>query len=148
MELDNDRLIQETVLAYRYYWTALLAAAEPIWTQLDLTILQLKSLVLLEVRDELTVGGIADALGMGRSSASALVEQLVRMGVAVRVEDDKDRRRSIVTLTEQGKELGARLHHGDERFMESLFKLLSGDDLIALQRGLRALAEAIAVSGS
>ena len=143
MESDNDRLIEETVLVYRHYWTALLAASEPIWSQLDLTILQLKSLILLEARGELTVGGVADALGMGRSSASALVEQLVQMSLALRVEDDRDRRRSIVGLTDQGKELGARLHRGDERFMEGLFALLGRDDLIALQRGLRALTEAI-----
>jgi len=143
MEPVNNLLIKETVLAYRHYWTALLESAEPIWSELELTILQLKGLVLLEVRGELPVSGIASALDIARPSASVLVGQLVQMGIAMRAEDDKDRRRSLVYLTQEGKELIARLHRGDEHFMEQLFARLNPDDLIALRRGLHALTEAI-----
>ncbi len=45
MEPANSLLIEEMVLAYRHYWTALLESAEPVWSELDLTILQLKGLV-------------------------------------------------------------------------------------------------------
>lgn len=143
MEPGNNSLIKETVLAYRHYWTALLESAEPIWSDLDLTILQLKGLVLLEVRGELPVSGIASALDIARPSASVLVGQLVEMGIAMRADDDTDRRRSIVRLTPKGKDLIACLHRGDEHVMEQLFTRLNPDDLIALRRGLHALTEAI-----
>ena len=143
MQPVNNLLIKETVLAYRHYWTALLESAEPVWSDLDLTILQLKSLVLLEVRGELPVSGIASALAIARPSASVLVGQLVQMGIATRADDDADRRRSLVCLTPKGKDLIAQLHRGDERFMESLFARLSPDDLLALRQGLHALTEAI-----
>jgi DNA-binding MarR family transcriptional regulator len=99
VEQTQSLTIEQTVVAYREYWTAMLQMAEPFWFQLDLTITQLKGLIILEVRKEITVGGIADALGVGRPSASILVEQLVQAKLATRAEDPADRRRSIVCLT-------------------------------------------------
>ncbi len=134
-------LLDETVLAYRRYWTALLQAAEPVWSGLDLTISQLKGLILLEARGEHSVSGIATALGMGRPSASILVEQLVQLGLVQRTEDSEDRRRAVVVLTPEGQELTARFHRGDEQFMRDRFVRMTDDDLRALKQGLHALAE-------
>jgi DNA-binding MarR family transcriptional regulator len=139
-------LIEATVVAYRRYWTALLQSAEPMWSQLDLTILQLKGLILLEVRDRITIGGIADGLGIGRPSASIIVEQLVQLGLVTRVEDTADRRRSLVGLSDNGRDLVARLHRGDEQHMESMFDRLCENDLVALTQGLNALTGAILAS--
>ena len=143
MKPANSLVIAETVRACQSYGAALLAAAEPAWAGLELTTLQLKGLILLEARGALAVSGIASALGIARPSASIMVEQLVQMGLARRADDDTDRRRALVYLTQEGKELIARLHRGDERFMERLFARLSPDDLLALRRGLHALTEAI-----
>ncbi len=121
MEPVNDLVIEATVRACRHYGVALLAAAEPVWAGLELTTLQLKGLVLLETRGAQAVSSIASALGITRPSASVLVEQLVQMGIARRADDDTDRRRALVYLTLEGKELIARLHRRDERFMEQLF---------------------------
>lgn len=143
MEPQYQPLIEETVVTYRQYWTALLQAAEPIWSQLDLTILQLKGLILLEARGELAVSAIADALGIGRPSASVLVEQLVQMDLVRRSEDAADRRRSLVCLTDEGTDLAARLHRGDEHFMASMFARLDAADLRALEQGLQALTDAM-----
>ena len=147
MEPQYEPLVEETVVIYRRYWTALLQAAEPIWSQLDLTILQLKGLILLEARGELAISAIADALGVGRPSASVLVEQMVQMGLVRRSEDVADRRRSLVCLTDQGKDLAARLHRGDEQFMASMFARLDAADLQALEQGLQALTDAMMDGG-
>jgi DNA-binding MarR family transcriptional regulator len=135
--------IEQTVVAYREYWTAMLQMAEPFWFQLDLTITQLKGLIVLEVRKEVTVGAIAEALGVGRPSASILVEQLVQAKLATRAEDPADRRRSIVCLTDEGRELAARLHRGEEQSMAGVFALLRADELSALTQGLNALTRAM-----
>ena len=143
MEQAQSLAIEQTVVAYREYWTAMLQMAEPFWFQLDLTITQLKGLIVLEVRNEITVGGIAEALGVGRPSASILVEQLVQAKLASRAEDPSDRRRSIVCLTDEGRELAARLHRGEEQSMAALFALLQADELAALRQGLKALTRAM-----
>jgi DNA-binding MarR family transcriptional regulator len=140
----DSPIIQNMVLAYRDYWTELLQAAEPIWSGLDLTISQLKGLILLEVHDALTVGDVADHLAIRRPSASILVEQLVQLGLANRTEDSEDRRRAIVGLTTEGKALAARLHRGDEEFMATRFVRLTTEQLEALTLGLNALTRALA----
>jgi len=143
-----DQAVEQTVVAYRHFWTALLQSAEPIWSQLDLTISQLKGLILLEVRKELSVGEIAEALGTGRPTASILVEQLVQLRLATRTEDPTDRRRSLVCLTEEGKELAASLHCHDEEFMRGMFERLHADELGALTEGLTALTAAMLASSA
>jgi DNA-binding MarR family transcriptional regulator len=134
-------LVDQAVETYRAYWTALLQAAEPMWAQLDLTISQLKSLVLLEARGAITIGQVAEILGMGRSSASITIDQMVQLGLVARTEDQDDRRRTNVCLTPEGRTLIARLHQGDEEYMREWFERLSKDDLIALRRGLAALEQ-------
>jgi DNA-binding MarR family transcriptional regulator len=143
VEQTQSLAVEQTVVAYREYWTAMLQMAEPFWFQLDLTITQLKGLIVLEVRKEITVGGIAEALGVGRPSASILVEQLVQAKLATRAEDQSDRRRSIVCLTDEGRDLAAKLHRGEEQSMAALFALLQTDELTALIKGLNALTKAM-----
>jgi len=143
MEQTRNLVGEETLVAYREYWTTMLQFAEPFWFQLELTISQLKGLILLEVRKEITVGGIADALGVGRPSASILVEQLVQLHLATRAEDPADRRRSIVCLTDEGRDLAARLHRGEEQSMATVFERLQPEELRALTAGLNALTAAM-----
>lgn len=139
MEPRHPQLVDEAVEVYRRYWSALLQAAEPMWAQLDLTISQLKTLVLLESRGAITIGQVAEILGMGRSSASITVDQLVQLGHVSRTEDPDDRRRTNVCLTPDGRTLIARLHQGDEAFMRAWFERLDKEDLVALRGGLAAL---------
>jgi DNA-binding MarR family transcriptional regulator len=148
LEPSPDQAVEQTVVAYRHFWTALLQSAEPIWSQLDLTISQLKGLILLEVREELSVGEIAEALGTGRPTASILVEQLVQLRLATRTEDRADRRRSLVCLTAEGKELAASLHCHDEEFMRGMFERLRPGELASLTEGLNALTGAMLASGT
>lgn len=140
MEPRHPQLVDEVVITYRHYWTALLQAAEPMWAQLDLTISQLKALVLLKARGAITIGQVAEILGMGRSSASITIDQLVQLGLVVRTEDPDDRRRTNVCLTADGRSRVQRLHQGDEEFMRGWFERLRKEDLIALRSGLAALA--------
>jgi DNA-binding MarR family transcriptional regulator len=148
MQDANSPIMAQTILAYRQYWTALLQAAEPLWSSLDLTISQLKGLILLEVHGTLAIGSIAESLAIGRPSASILVEQLVQLGLAKRSEDTEDRRRAIVCLTTEGKALAARLHRGDEQFMAKQFVTLSDQELKALTLGLTALTGALLAARS
>jgi DNA-binding MarR family transcriptional regulator len=143
MQDATSPIMEHTLLAYRQYWTALLQAAEPLWSSLDLTISQLKGLILLEVHDALTIGSVAESLAIGRPSASILVEQLVQLGLARRTEDREDRRRAIVCLTAEGRALAEGLHRGDENFMAKRFVTLSDEELKALTLGLTALTGAL-----
>jgi DNA-binding MarR family transcriptional regulator len=110
--------------------------------QHDLTISQLKALVILDARGSLTVSQVASRLGIGRPSASILVEQLVQLNLVVREEDRVDRRRSLVSLTVAGREFMERLYHQYDP-LGGWLEQLPDHDLESLAGGFRALTEVI-----
>jgi DNA-binding MarR family transcriptional regulator len=143
MEPLSDELLKQAVSTYRRYWLAVLQSAEGDWSKLELSISQLKGLMLLEARTELAVGSLGIAMDMSRPSASILVEQLVQLGLATRTEDTKDRRRALVRLTELGREQAAKLHRGDEEHLQRVFERLKPNELSALIVGLDSLTAAL-----
>jgi DNA-binding MarR family transcriptional regulator len=110
-----------------------------VWTQLDLTIGQLRALMLLSADGDVTISSIAERMDIGKPASSILVDRLVHLGLARRTEDANDRRRTLVTLTDAGNELLTRLRQGNlDRFAQWL-QAMAPDDLTALRRGLEAL---------
>src|SRR4030081_1463545 len=79
------------------------------WRQLDLTMAQLKCLVVLYRSGETSVRGLADALGTGLPAASLLADRVVQAGLVVRRGDPDDRRRVLLALTPAGQETAFRV---------------------------------------
>lgn len=139
LESPHEGLVRETLDAYRRMWMLARQAAEPFWTQYDLTMSQLKAAVILDARGPLSVSQVAALLAIGRPSASILVEQLVQANLVVREEDRADRRRSVVSLSPNGHEFIERLYHLYEP-MGGWLEQLNDDELITLRKGLAALS--------
>ena len=78
IEQPRRATVEQAIDGYRTFWGTLLQEADPFWFEVDLTISQIKCLVTLALRKDITIGGIGNALGLARPSASLLVEQLVR----------------------------------------------------------------------
>ena len=81
------------------------------------------------------------ALRLQRSATSTLVDHLVRLGLFARAEDASDRRRTLVDLTAEGRELVTRLRQGREDLMRAALQRLSEEELRATIRVLHAVAE-------
>jgi MarR family transcriptional regulator, organic hydroperoxide resistance regulator len=118
---------------------ALDAATVPEWCRLELTMAQLKGVLVLGRKGELPVGGLARQLSVGLPTASAVVDRLVEHGLVLRHEDPADRRRTLVRLSPQGEELLDRLRQGTRELWAQWLHRLSDEDLAAWLRGLRAL---------
>jgi len=131
----------EAAQAYLALGDALRLASLPGWIVADLTISQLKALVLLEHHGALAVGELARSLNVGNPAASILVQQLVDHALAERSEDARDRRRTLVRLTGQGAELiGGRRRQTEDNLSRWLGRL-SEAERAGLVRGLGALVE-------
>ncbi|MDI3317089.1 MAG: MarR family transcriptional regulator [Bacillota bacterium] len=113
------------------------------WLALDLTMGQVKGLFALVRHGPMPVGRLAEVLGVSEPTASALVDRLVRLELARREEDRRDRRRTLVSLSARGEEQVAALRHGSQRWLERSLDLLADEDLEALARGLEALTRAL-----
>lgn len=106
--------------------------------QPDLTVRQLYALVLLSARPRY-VGEVATLLGVTISSASGLIDRLVRARLVSRQRGEEDRRVVICRLTDDG-ELALRhfLEIGRLR-LERVLNELSGDELTTVEHALQLL---------
>ncbi len=73
------------------------------WREMDLTLLQIKSLVLLDHQGDMRMGNISQFLGSTVSATTSIVERLFDKGMVTRDSDPKDRRVVVIQLTPEGK---------------------------------------------
>jgi DNA-binding MarR family transcriptional regulator len=78
-------------------------------------------------------------MGMSRSLASLVVDQLVRRGLVTRTEDSQDRRYVALRVTPQGDAMIKRLYPGCWIGLDTYLAELETADLLALHRALQAL---------
>jgi DNA-binding MarR family transcriptional regulator len=132
-------LIEEALAVHGTISRVLGAATVPEWCRLDLTMAQLKGVLVLGRKGETPVGGLARELAVGLPAASAVVDRLVEHGLVLRHEDPADRRRTLLRLSSQGEELLRRLRQGSRELWAEWLHQLSDDDLAALLQAMRPL---------
>ncbi len=134
----REELEQEVATQYRTLARALKASSGTVWMEIDLTIAQLRTLLVLAEEGPLIIGQIAQRMGIGLSTGGHLVDRLVQAGLAERTEDTGDRRRTLARLTPKGEDLYARLLNPSLQ-MQSLIQKIESKDLVAFLQGLKAL---------
>ena len=145
---DRADAIQAALAAQKQISHCLFSGNIPEWVHLELSMGQLKTLMTLASKEAMTVGGLADMLNIGKPAASILVDRLVQNGLVERTEDPEDRRRTVVTPTQAGSDLVARLRQGGPGRTARWMEQLDDDDLAALARGLTALAAIAALEAA
>jgi DNA-binding MarR family transcriptional regulator len=113
-----------------------------VWSELDLTMSQLKAVFALNGEGSMSVGHLAHVLAISEPSASVLVDRLQGAELALREADPHDKRKIRVVPTAKAIELSERLMRVKEELMAQWLERLSDDDLRALLRGAEALLEA------
>lgn len=112
---------------------------------LDLTMGQFRTLWVLSTDQPLSVGQLAQRLGVGQPSTSRMIDRLLQEGLVERWDDPTDRRRALVRLTPRGQETvagAARPASDDRERLLELFARLDPAQIAQLQAGLRAVLDA------
>ncbi len=133
--------VDEALIAYKKVHRALLTSTASRWRDLDISMQQLRAIYLLRDEEVATVGRLAELFGVAMPAASVLADRLVRAGYVERNEDTADRRRVLLSLTRAGIQLVTDLREGSHSHLRRWMSQLSPEDLSALTRGWRALAE-------
>lgn len=144
-EPSQVQLENEIVQTYLALGDAIRVAILPDWIVADLSMSQLKALMLLTYHGALTVSALARLLNMGNPAASILVQQLVDQKLVERSEDAKDRRRTLVELTPQGAQLIIGRHKQTETKLRQWLSQMGEDELTRVVDGLNTLAKAARV---
>jgi DNA-binding MarR family transcriptional regulator len=137
----SESSIDEAVSAHRKLHRALLTSTAKRWRDLDISMLQLRALYVLRDEEIATVGRVAELFGISLPAASVLSDRLVRAGYVDRNDDPADRRRVLLTLTRAGVQLVSELQEGSHLLLRRWMSRLSPEDLAALTRGWKAIAE-------
>jgi DNA-binding MarR family transcriptional regulator len=120
-----------------------LTGSQPPWIATpSLTMAQLRALMVLDDSGHLTVGQLAERLGIGMPATSSIVDRLVEEGLADRHQDPDDRRRIVVHPTKQGSGRIDTMRQGPREVLEALVGRLDPVERGHLLEALRALVRA------
>jgi MarR family transcriptional regulator, organic hydroperoxide resistance regulator len=106
---DNEALVGAGTQLLPVISRALFSAISDLGNAFGLTPAQVKVLLQLGTRQQMTVGEIAAALSCSMPAASELVDRLVDAGHLVRSSDPADRRRVLIAATPASQEISAAL---------------------------------------
>jgi len=113
-----------------------------VWLDVDLTMVQFKSLVLILNRKHISPSQLARVLGVTPANVTGVVERLVKLGLVRRTESPDDRRVLLLEATDKGKLLLARVTERSADDMSSILELMPPAELSHLAQGLVALMQA------
>lgn len=125
--------------AFHGFMRALHSMDRPGWGNLDLTMSQLKTIMLLVETGGLSGRDLAERLGIGASAVTSLVDRLVQRGYARREEDRADRRVSWARPTEQATALFERLHATHRERLAEVLATLTSDELATVVQAITTL---------
>lgn len=108
-----------------------------------LSILQIQALFFLNKNKKASMSDIAEYFHIELSSATSLLNKLYDQDFVKRLEDEKDRRLVIITLTSKGKELLERAMHERREKIEIILSYLSDKEKTDLLQILKTLSNKI-----
>ena len=101
----------------------------PEWLASDMTVAQLRVLLLLHTEGQSRMSSIAGNLGIAVSTATGIIDNLVKKKLVKRSADIEDRRVVICALSPHGQEIINRMWAQGQLQMEKLLRGLSPEQL-------------------
>ncbi|MCB0993705.1 MAG: MarR family transcriptional regulator [Acidimicrobiales bacterium] len=124
---------------------ALVAVAARSLAEVDeiVTLQQYRALVVLHERDSAATRDLAVELGIHASSATRLCDRLVAKELVDRSVSDRDRRESVLTLSDAGRALVDQVMLRRREELRAIVRRMSGEELDAAVAGLGAFRRAV-----
>src|SRR5215217_6798809 len=136
---DEDALIEAGVQLLPVISKALFSAISDLGNTFGLTPAQVKVLLQLGTRRQMTIGEIATALSCSMPAASELVDRLVGAGHLLRASDPGDRRRVLIAPTPASQRISAHLRELREAQVRCALDQLEPEERPTFIKSLEAL---------
>jgi DNA-binding MarR family transcriptional regulator len=142
LAVSNAEVARQLAGLFQYIASASNREILPEISALDLSLTQVKALALLEERDQaLSVGELAEGLGLSVAATSRSVDGLVKRALVERAEDPADRRIKRVRTTPRARRAYRRIVAARVATLERLIESLTNDERAKLAAALDALGE-------
>ena len=112
------------------------------WLGIDLTMPQLKIILLLFTDGPARMGVLASSLGVSLATATGIVDRLVERNIVVRETDPEDRRAIVCRLSDEGREQVAHLWELRQDHARSLLEEMTPSNLQLVAEAMDAILEA------
>jgi len=139
----RNQLVEELQQLMTALSTASAATRPTPWLNVDLSMVQLKALVVLHHRGIVRVGEVAHTLSLSPNATTAVLDRLEDEGMIRRRPDPSDRRAVLVGLTDEGTGWVEQLLSANFRAFGEVLVHLSAADLAALRQGMAALLDVV-----
>lgn len=140
MQVSPKQLAESLTALWRMVASGSEDASLALIAELGLSLTQVKSLFLLQHCDEeISVGELAERLGISLAATSRTVEGLLQRGWLERREDEHDRRMKRVTLTPEGREMAGRIADARMAGLEAFAASLTDEQRARLHTALTDL---------
>ncbi len=141
-EPQKEELIENILQLTDRTFRALFPMLPKEWLHLDLTMSQLKVVLLLFISGPSRMGDIASALGVSLATATGVVDRLVERGSVLREGDPEDRRVVLCRLSSKGENLISGLWQLSRERAGELMRGLPPSGLLLITEALEALLQA------
>lgn len=129
MRQDSETLVRHILKLADDIYRVIKPSVPPEWLTSDLTVAQLRVLLVLYTEGPTRMSSIASSIGITISTATGIVDNLVKKGLVMRGADPEDRRLVICRLSSQGQETINRLWALGQFQIEKLLQGLSLEQL-------------------
>jgi len=129
MSQNKEALVQQILKLSESIFNAIPITIPIEWLSSDLTVAQLRVLLVLKTHGPNRMSRIASVLEVALPTATGIVDNLVKKGLVEREADSQDRRLVICKLSTEGKNLINRLWLSGQFQMENLLDGLTVEDL-------------------
>ena len=145
-ESQNKELIEHILQLSDKAFRELVPMLPTEWLQLDLTMPQLKVVLLLFLSGPSRMSEIASALDVSLATASGVVDRLAERKIVLRENDPDDRRVVLCRLSENGENMIGGLWHLARERTRELLGMVEPTKLVLVTEVLEALLKAGEVS--
>jgi DNA-binding MarR family transcriptional regulator len=107
----------------------------------NLTIAEANALCVIGPQEPKTMKQIAEALGVAVSTPTRTIDRLVEKGLVTRTVAKKDRRKLLIELTPEGKDLLERMDEEGILMARKMFENLQDEEIASLKKILLKISE-------
>ncbi|MCY8086441.1 MarR family transcriptional regulator [Bacillus sonorensis] len=144
--LNEDILSPEEKETWVLYMKVLTAAGlgdVSEWMKLDISMPQMKVLMLLNNHGKLKVSEIAEKMGASLPNMTGLLGRLEQADFIKRMHSETDRRTIVVELTERAKDIFRGLYKKGHEKLKKALQMLNEDEKKKVNEGLSILEKAL-----